>query len=252
MKKYILLILIFAFCFSISKTEDFDATFKKANEFYQKGDYLSAIDNYKKIVKQGYESADVWFNLGNCYYKLNKTADAIISLERAKLLSPNDEDIDFNLKIANLRTVDRFQTIPQVFFVEWYESIKNMYSSGTWSVLLVVFQWIAAISAIIFYLIWSVSIRKMLFATGLASLVIAFFCLFFASQKYSIEQAKDTAIVYRPSVYVKSSPDEKSTDLFILHEGTKLKILDSVGGWKKIRLANGNLGWLPEKTIEII
>ena len=252
MKNRILILLFLIFSISVASAENFEPEYTKANNFYQKGDYLSAIDGYKLIIKSGYESAEIWYNLGNCYYKLNKTADAIISYERAKLLSPNDEDIDFNLKVANLRTVDRFQTIPRIFFVDWYEYWKNMFSSQSWSTLGIIFLWIAVVAFAAYLLVWSVSARKVLFSAGLLSIVIAVICLFFANQKSAEELNRDNAIVYKPSVYVKSSPDEKSTDLFILHEGTKLKVLDSVGGWKKIKLANGNIGWILEKTIEVI
>lgn len=252
MKRVILIMAVVLMIAQVVFSQDTDKLFVAANNSYQKGDYISAIDSYKKIIAAGNESAELWFNLGNAYYKLNKTADAIVSFERAKQISPNDEDIEFNLKIANLRTIDRFQQMPKLFLFEWYESLKNMYSSDTWSFLAITFLWIAAITAAAFLLIWALSLRKILFGLSLASLVISVICLFSAFQKFTIEQTKDTAIIYKPSVYVKSSPDEKSTDLFILHEGTKVKLLDEVGQWKKIRLANGNLGWLKDKEIEVI
>lgn len=251
MKKVILLLIVLLAlpCFSAS---DAVSNFEKANSFYKKGDYLSAIADYNKILESGFESSDIYFNLGNCYYKLNKTADAILSFERAKMLSPGDEDIDFNLKIANMRTIDRFQTIPKPFFIEWYASLQELNSSGTWAVYGIVLLFVASVSSIGFILVWSVPLKKTLFAIAVITLIISIFSFISANQKYNLENTRDYAIVYNPSVYVKSSPDEKSTDLFILHEGTKLKVLDSVSGWLKIRLANGNLGWLPEKTIKII
>lgn len=252
MKKIYLLIIIAALAIMPAFSSTQADLFNKANAFYQKGDFVSAIANYKKIVESGEESPAVYFNLGNAYYKLNKTADAILSFERARLLAPDDEDIEFNLKIANLRTIDRFQTIPSPFFVQWYNSLRSLYSSSTWAVLAVVMFWIAAVSFIAFMILWSVKLRKLTFAVGVLSLLIGVFSLISAHQKYGIESNRDTAIVYQPSVYVKSSPEDKSTDLFILHEGTKIKVLDSVSGWFKIRLANGNLGWLREKSVQII
>jgi len=252
MKNTIIIVLISILAFSYTFSENFETEFTKANASYQKGDYLSAIQNYKLIINSGFESSVIWYNLGNCYYKLNKTADAIISFERAKLLAPNDEDIDFNLKVANLRTVDRFQTIPRIFFIDWYDYWKNMFSSEVWSTIMIVLLWFTVLSFAAFLLVWSVSARKIFFSAGLVSLVIALVCLFFATKKSTEELNRDNAIVFKPSAYVKSSPDEKSTDLFILHEGTKIKVLDAVGGWKKIKLANGNLGWIQEKAIEVI
>lgn len=252
MKKIFLLIIIALLAIIPAFSSTQDDLFNKANAFYQKGDYVSAIADYRKIIESGEESSSVYFNLGNAYYKLNKTADAILSFERARLLAPDDEDIEFNLKIANLRTIDRFQSIPSPFFVQWYNSLRSLYSSSTWATIAVVMLWLAALSFIAFMVLWSVNLRKITFAVGIIALAIGIFSLVSAHQKWGIESARDTAIVYQPSVYVKSSPEEKSTDLFILHEGTKVKVLDSVSGWLKIRLANGNLGWLREKTVQII
>lgn len=226
--------------------------FNKGNEFYQKGDYVSAIKNYQKILDSGDESAGLYYNLGNCYYKLNRTADAIINYERAKLLAPGDDDIDFNLKIANLRTVDRFQTLPTLFLTDWYNSIENMFSSAGWSAIMTIFLWITVLSVAGYMIVWSVFFRKIFFGTAFIALIFSIVSLFFAGRVYNYELNKDQAIVYSPSAYVKSSPDEKSTDLFILHEGTKVKILDTVGDWKKIKLANGSIGWILMKEIEII
>ncbi len=234
------------------KAENFDSIYHKASELYQKGDYYNAAAKYEKIIKSGYESPELYFNLGNACFKMNKIPDAILYFERARRLAPEDEDINFNLKIANLKIIDKFETVPKLFFIEWYEQIRDSFSSHSWSVFAIILAWITFVALAGFILFWQPVVRRVLFTIAVLSFLLAILFEIFANQKFHFELARDQAIIFSPSVYVKSSPDEKSTDLFILHEGTKVKLLDTVGEWKKIRLANGSVGWLPEKSFEVI
>jgi len=250
-KKFIFIIIItLAFANINAKTPE--AKLEEANALYSKGKYEDALDLYNDLYHQGYSSLELNYNLGNSYFKLNKIPDAILFYERAKRLAPDDEDLNFNLKVANLKIVDRINTVPKLFFIDWYNSISSMNSSATWSYLIIVFSWLTFIFLAGYFLIWNIAIRKISFFASAVSVIVAIFCIIFALEQSGKEQAKDEAIIFAPSVYIKSSPDKESTDLFILHEGTKVKILDEVGIWKKIKIADGNIGWLPAKTIEII
>jgi tetratricopeptide (TPR) repeat protein len=226
--------------------------FTKANELYSKGKYEEAKTYYEELINNGHTTADIYYNLGNTYFKLDKIADAILYYERAKKIAPGDEDIEFNLRIANLKIVDKINNVPQLFFIEWYESIHGWFSSGTWSVFIIIFSWLSFISLAGYFIIWNINLRKVSFFATIISFIIMIACIIFSLEQYNVEQSKEEAIIFSPSVYIKSSPDKGSTDLFILHEGTKVKILDEVGDWKKIKIADGNIGWLPTKTIEII
>jgi tetratricopeptide (TPR) repeat protein len=253
MKKIILILTVILLLFnSLLKAENINSKFASANELYKKGKYSEAISGYLDISNDGYKSAELYYNIGNSYFKMEKVPDAILFYERAKKLAPDDEDINFNLKIANLKIVDKINTVPKIFFMEWYENLHSTFSSSSWSTLSIIFIWLTFIFLSGYFLIWNIGMRKISFFSASASLIIAIACIFFAFEQSGIELSKNSAIVLSPSVYIKSSPDKTSTDLFILHEGTKVTILDQVGDWKKIKIADGNVGWLPIKTIEII
>jgi tetratricopeptide (TPR) repeat protein len=222
---------------------------EKANAFYTTENYEQAISLYEQILSSGQESAKLYFNLGNAYFKAANYNKAILNFERAKLLSPNDENIDFNIRMANQFVVTSIEPLPLPFFMRWRTSVINMYSSDTWSYI--------SISAFVLFLILIglfifsriVSIRRISFLLGIFMVVFSGFTYSFASkQKKKIEQ-RSGAIVFCPRVTVKSAPIATSTDLFLIYEGLKVEITDSIGTWKEIKLADGNEGWLPDSCV---
>jgi tetratricopeptide (TPR) repeat protein len=237
-----------------SNAEEFDArsVFEHANQLYINKDYTEAVKEYRKLIDNGYESADIFFNLANSYYRLRKTPEAIYYYEKAKKLNPDDDDINFNLNVANLRVVDKFKSIPKFFLTEWYENTVNMFSSNTWAIWALISVWAAMILLVAFLFVWNLKLKKSLFAGAILMIIVFVFSLFFTFDRMGKENAKNEAIIFSASVYVKSSPDDKSTDLFILHEGTKVKIKDKIGNWLEIMLPNGSVGWMPEKDLKII
>ncbi len=194
----------------------------------------------------------MYYNLGNAYYRLKDVPNSILYYERAKLLAPGDEDINFNLNVANLRTVDKINKVPEFFLTAWFNGLRDSFPSKTWAIITIIFSWLTFISLALFFIFWKPFSRKILFALAVIFLIINIFSFIFAHQSYKKETSRDYAIIFAPSVFMKSSPDENSTKLVSLHEGTKVKILDEVVNWKKIRLADGNVGWLPDSAIEII
>lgn len=222
---------------------------ERANAFYTTEEYQKALNVYLQILNSGEESAKLYFNLGNSYYKVGDMNNAILNYERAKLLAPHDEDIDFNLKMANQYVVTSIDELPQPFFMRWKQSVVNLYPADTWSLI--------SISAFIFFLILlglfvfskTVSIRRISFWLGIVVVIFSGFTYSFASHQKKNTEIRDHAIVFCPRVTVKSSPAESGTDLFLIYEGLKVQITDSLNTWREIKLADGNEGWLPDSCI---
>jgi tetratricopeptide (TPR) repeat protein len=226
--------------------------YKKANEYYQKQDYENAIKGYETLLKEDHVSPDIYYNLGNAYYKTGNVSHALLNYERAHKLLPDDEDINFNLKIASLKVVDKMETVPEIFYKRWIKDIAVEFNTATWTKFLLASVWLTFIFLGIYVVASSASLKKSGFIFAVIFLIITF-CIFALTQKsYSMLYVDQQAIIMSPSVYVKSSPDEKGSDQFLLHEGTKVEVLDEFADWKKIRIANGSIGWLKQNEIEII
>lgn len=232
--------------------EDVNSLFQKANEYYAKGDYAKSIELYQNILSQGYKSKEVLFNLGNAYYRLGEYHKAILYYERAKILDPFDEDINFNLQMANLHNIDKIQEIPKFFLQQWWEGLRDSLASHQWATISIVAIWLAAISLSVFLLVLSSSLRRISFFAGIFFILLFLGATILGYSRYKFETSHTYAIVFSTNSYIKSSPEETSTDLFILHLGTKVQILDEIGNWYKIRLANGNLGWIKKQDLERI
>lgn len=226
--------------------------FEEANQLYRGGEYEKAASMYDRVVKNGYESAALYYNLGNAHFKLKNTPPAILNYERAKRLAPHDEDISYNLRLANLHIVDRIDPLPQLFFIEWWRSLIGSLASSGWSVLAIASLWCAAMCGAVVRLVRSVVVQRIFLGLIAASLLISVLGFTGTVQQYRHEHNDQTAIVFGASVSVKSSPDAQSTDLFVIHEGVKIELLDTVGEWKKIRLGDGKMGWMPVGEIQII
>jgi tetratricopeptide (TPR) repeat protein len=223
-----------------------------ANQAYTNGDYTQAIDHYEMILEHGYESAALYYNLGNAYYKQNIIDKAILNYERALLLKPNDEDIKYNLEMANRLTVDRIEKLPEFFLDVWFRNSINWFSSNQWAIISISAFVLALIFISIYLYTRKYGIKKLSFWLGLALVLVTIFSLIFSYQQKKKIIIKDTAIVMSPSVTVKSSPDLSGTDLFVIHEGTKVWLQDEVGEWKEIKLSDGSKGWLRTDDIEEI
>ncbi|RCK72879.1 MAG: BatE [Ignavibacteriae bacterium] len=249
MKNFLFLFLIL---YSFVKCDEVHQQFELANELYRKGEYEQALSKYEQIIKNGYISSDLYYNIGNVYFKLENIPAAILYYERAKRLSPNDEDIDFNLKIANLRVVDKIDPLPKIFFINWWYSISNINNSENWAIIAIIFSWISIGLFLVFRISKISIIKKSAFMSGSILLIFMMLVLSFAYTQYRYETDNTTGIIFSNNASVKSSPDEAGTDLFVIHEGVKVEILDEVGNWKKIRLADGKVGWIVADDIQII
>lgn len=228
------------------------ATKGMGDSAYIKGDYLTAIQVYESLLQQG-ESAEIYYNLGNSYYKSGDIAHAILNYERALLLQPENGDIRANLKIANAKTIDKITPIPEIFFITWIKSLINSLNIDTWAKLGIISFMLCLIGLGTFLYIKAIKWKKVGFIGGITLLIFAMICNIFAFQQKKNIMVRNNAIVLSPSITVRSTPSENGTSLFILHEGHKVEIKDgSMQEWKEIRLKDGKVGWLPASSIEII
>ncbi len=235
-----------------SNTQMENATKAEGDSAYIKNDYALAIQIYEDLLKNG-ESAEVYYNLGNSYYKIGEIAKAVLNYERALLLQPGNSDIRANLEIARAKTVDKVEAVPEIFFVSWTKALINSMSVDAWAIWGIV-SFILLIVALYFF-IFSKQIlwKKLGFIFGIIFLIITVCSNLFASEQKERLVNRDDAIVVNPSVTVRSTPSESGTSLFILHEGRKVNIKDnSMKEWKEIRLEDGKVGWVPANTIEVI
>ena len=229
-----------------------NVTKAKGDSAYVKNDYALAIQIYEDLLENG-ESAEVYYNLGNSYYKIGEIAKAVLNYERALLLQPGNSDIRANLDIARAKTVDKVEAVPEIFFVSWTKALINSMSVDAWATWGIV-SFILLIVALYFF-IFSKQIlwKKLGFILGIFFLIITVCSNLFASEQKERLVNRDNAIVVNPSVTVRSTPSESGTSLFILHEGRKVNIKDnSMKEWKEIRLEDGKVGWVPANTIEVI
>lgn len=225
---------------------------QKGNELYAKDEFKQAIDVYNQLLMTNLESPEVYFNLGNAYYKTGQYTLSILNYERAKLLSPDDEDIDFNLQVANQHVVDSIQELPGVFIVRWWDSLVNSQTTDSWAIIsLISFILFLALAGLYFFSRTG-DIRRISFWSACFLITVTLFSWSFAARQKSRMVNHSFAIVMQPTVTVKSSPSEKGTNLFVIHEGLKVKITDQLGDWLEIRLADGNKGWLLTESIERI
>jgi tetratricopeptide (TPR) repeat protein len=247
---FIILGCVFAVCQSYALEAQMTAL--EANVLYSKGQYEQAAVKYQSVVDAGYSSADLFFNLGNAYYKTKNIKSAILNYERAKLLSPGNKDIAYNLDMARSLTVDKIEPMPELFLVAWAKWVRNLVSADTWAILSII-TFVFALASFLLYLLASImSLKKLGFWLGVVFITFSINAYIMGAQLHSSLVNHKTAIVFNPSVTLKSSPSETGTNLFVLHEGAKVEILDQVGEWREIRIADGNRGWLKESDIEKI
>ena len=228
------------------------ATKADADSAYVNGNYQEAIKVYESLLKHG-ESAELYYNLGNAYYRTENITRAVLNYERALLLSPGDGDIRFNLQIARSKTIDKIVPESEMFFVTWYRSLVNIMSVDGWGRMALVSLALVIVLFLVYLFSARVWVQKVGFFGGGILLVVFVFSNFFAWQQRQQLLNREGAIVVAPSVTVKSTPAQNGTDLFILHEGTKVVITDgSMKSWREIRLADGKKGWIESKNIELI
>ncbi|MBI4945426.1 MAG: hypothetical protein HY840_03385 [Bacteroidetes bacterium] len=228
------------------------AALDSANHAYSKGNFEKASQLYKGIIAQGYESPEVYFNLGNSYYKLAKIGMSVLNYERAKKLSPQDADINFNLKLVSQKTLDKIEPAPKLFLEEWWDNIKSMHSEKTWGI-----RSIVCFVFFLFFLGVFITTKKILskqlgFWLSLVFVVFSAISFFISKSRYNDISGQNAAVILSSSVEIKNSPTDAGIKLFILHEGTKVAASETNGDWVKIELTSEKVGWVKRSSVEFI
>lgn len=246
-KLYIVLIAIMATVLPLQ-----GATMAEADKLYTAGNYSEAAAQYQSILETGKESADLYYNLGNAYYRMGKIADAIIGYERALRLDATHEDAQHNLAFVQTLTVDKIDPVGTIFLVNWWKAIYRLTSADVWAYAGVALFAICLVCVAFFVFGQQVWVRKTGFGIAVVCFVFTILTALCASSRQAELDDTSSAIIYVPTVTTKSSPDDSGNDLFILHEGTKVFIKSSVGDWSEVQTEDGNTGWLPSAAIVII
>ena len=240
-----ILACIAAIASAVTKTE--------ADALYEKDKFADAANAYETILKTEGEAAEVYYNLGNCYYKMDNIPLAILNYERAILLSPGDSDIRANLALARGKTADKVVPPSEMFFVTWWRDLSNCMSMDSWEILGII-SFLLMLIGVALYMFWTpLWVRKVgIYGAMLLFVIVVISNLAALSQNLGLKN-RNTAIILAPSVTVKSSPSDRSTDLFIIHEGSKVEILDgTMKEWMEVKFEEGKQGWIPVSTAEVI
>ncbi|MEE4115389.1 MAG: tetratricopeptide repeat protein [Marinilabiliaceae bacterium] len=240
-----LLLILFTLTSAISLyAQDSEIIFNEGVEAYASEDYKLAIDKWERLISSGYYSPELYYNLGNAWFKEGSIPGAILYYEKALLLKPFNEDYRYNLEIALAYTTDRFETVPEVFFVRWYKMLSLLRGSNSWAMISLVLFILSLLLILVYLFSSGLVLKKVSFYAGL---LLIFFSLVSLSLSYMNKQItvkRQSAIIFTPVVTGKSSPGNDGKDLFVIHEGTKVRIEDQIGEWAEVRLSDGNVGWI--------
>jgi tetratricopeptide (TPR) repeat protein len=228
------------------------ALFEKANNYYSKNKYKEAVSTYNQLLKSGESSAIVYYNLGNAFYKDGDIASALLYYEKAHKLSPGDEDINFNIRFANARTTDKIDEAPELFLSKWWRGVILAVSADTLGIVAIVLFLFGSGLLVFYFFSVSGSIKKFSFFSGLALFFLGIVSIIIGGSQVGYFNSNKQAIVFTSSVSVKGSPADKANTVFVIHDGTKVNVLDNANGWLRIKLANGNEGWLKPSDVKEI
>lgn len=251
MKRFIHILLCLAATLSAAASPERPSA-QQADDLYRQGNYAAAIDAYEALLADGLTNAELHYNLGNAYYREGEMGSAILHYERALRLRPSMTDAKENLALANSHTLDRITPLPEFFFVRWHRQLIAGTTPALWRTLWLVFFALLGASVVVLRLGRTLALRKAaLFSTAIAALLTLAATAFLIDSTHRYNRHAD-AIVMEPSVEIKSSPEHQGTVKLVLHEGTKVHILDELSGWYKIQIADGTTGWCRNETAERI
>ena len=248
MKRIYLLMIMMIAALGISAQSIQEQEFAKANKYYDENRYDTAVVIYERILADGYESAPLLYNIGNSYFKMRNYPMAILNYEKALKLDPRNEEIRHNLDIANSIINDKINPVPEFLLTKWWRSIGNMFSANGWAVFSLVLFGILLLLIFLYFTARSRFTKKTSFFAAILLLLVLVCSIILAYQKYDYLNTHNEAIITIPTITAKSSPSHTGVDLFVIHEGTKIEILDNTNEWDKIKIADGNIGWLPSSA----
>ncbi len=228
------------------------ASFDKANELYKQDKFEEAIQSYEQILESGQHSVELYFNLGNAYYKLNKIAPAIYNYEKALLLQPNNSDVKNNLKFAQNMMIDEIKEVPKVGFSNWLSGFTSVYHYDSWAKIAIGFSFLVLLSFIGYYFISKILVKRIFFGLAVLFLICSVLSVVVASFEKNQTENFNPAIVFSESVPVKSEPKQTSQNVALIHEGTKVYVLESLDDYYKVELPNGTEGWLIQSAVKTL
>jgi len=248
--KKLLIILLFVGQAVFSQSAD--ELFQKANEQYKLEQYDEAIATYEQIEALGLTSSELYYNIGNCYYKLNKVAYSIYNYEKALLIDPLNIDAENNLIFARRLTIDNIEALPKSLLQKIDESVVKKLSYDEWAITSVVLSILGCGLFLLFYFSYASGKKRFFFVTSMFSFLLLIATSVFAIKEYSYAQTNVDAIIFALKTDIKNAPTLNSENVFTLHEGTKVKVLDTVDNWKKIKIADGKIGWIIASELKIL
>lgn len=219
---------------------------------YEQGNYEEAAQKYEVLVDAFKGAPDLYYGLGNAYYKQQNYAKAILNYERCLLRDPSNADARANLEMAQLNCVDKIESIQPIIFVTWSNALRDLMSADTWGRLSVLFFIFFLVGFGLYFFIRKLVVRKIGFYGAIVCVLLCAVCMFYTQAQAGILTAKDKAIVMAPTVTVRSTPSESGTQLLIIHEGLKVRIRQELSGWSEIELSDGNVGWMKNSELEVI
>ncbi len=248
---YLLLMLLLPM-FSLGDNQQAENLFQKGNQQYAKAQYQQAEQTYQQVLKSGYTSAALYFNLGNAFYKLDDLPSAILNYEKAHKLAPNDQEINNNIQFCNLKLADKIEQQPEFFVSKWWHGLILFFSADTFAVLSVVFLLTGFLLLIVYLFTNLLVLKKASFYTGFAVILVGLITIFLANRQVNYFATHHQAIIFGSSVTVKGSPSANAKPLFVMHEGTKVDVNQQNGNWIEIELPNGNSGWITMDDVKEI
>lgn len=229
-----------------------EALFKEANKLYTEQNYEAAIERYESIEAEGLESTELYFNLGNCYYKLDKIAPSIYNYEKALKIDPTNQDALNNLNYAQRMRIDMIEELPKTFLQRFSENVIMKFTYDQWAITGVIAAFLTALFFLMYYFSTSTRKKFVYFNLSLFVAVLLIVSTVFAFSNYDAVQKNRQAIIFAAKSEVKNAPMMSSELVFELHEGTKVLILDGLENWVKIKLADGKIGWIPTTDLKEI
>lgn len=226
--------------------------FDNANELYQEEKYQEAVQAYEQVLETGLHSVDVYFNLGNAYYKLNEVAPAIYNYEKALLLEPNNKNVKNNLKFAQNMMIDTVKEVPRVGFNEWLQDFTSVYHYDTWAKIAIGFSFLVLLSFIAYYFIPKIGVKRIFFGLAVLFLIFSVLSVVISAFEKNQTESYNPAIVFSESVSVKSEPNQTSNNVTLIHEGTKVYVLESLDDYYKVELSDRREGWLIQSAVKTL
>ena len=249
MKKILFLLLIVANVITAQNASD---SFTSANNLYKTEKFEEAIQLYQKIETEGFISSELYYNLGNSYYKLNKVGPSIYYFEKSLKLNPLNEDVKNNLVFAKRLALDNIEELPNTIFQKFNKNFLQKLSYNQWAISAIIFSVLGSLLFLIFYFATTPSKKRFYFAASSSSLILLAFSLLITYNQYFASKNNKEAIIFVAKTEVRNAPTLNSEEVFTLHEGTKVLVLDSVDDWKKIKLSDGKLGWIIADEIKLL